>query len=179
MGKPVAWCYVNDFQKGGPAHAHDLLTLARQDKIYSVQDVDATCCAEIPDKDADPELHDIVVSNMVHGHCSEQYNPDALGRGRVLRVPVRGLRASGIQALQTPRPSGLAKQLLGRSLHPYNVELTGSIKAVMYLYKYVYNGPDKATAEVAVNTDTVNEVLRCQDCRYFSAHVKRKNKLRT
>ena len=46
-----------------------------------------------------------------------------------------------------------------------NVELCGSIKAIKYLYKYIYKGPDKAMIEVSIN-----EVRQYQDCRYFSAH---------
>jgi len=71
MGKAVAWCYVIEFQKRGLPHAHILLTLDKEDKILSARDVDATCCAEIPDKDADPELYDMVVRHMIHGPCGE------------------------------------------------------------------------------------------------------------
>jgi hypothetical protein len=51
-----------------------------------------------------------------------------------------------------------------------NVELCGSIKAIKYLYKYFYKGPNKAMTEVSINTNTVIEVRQYQDCRYFSAH---------
>ena len=39
-----------------------------------------------------------------------------------------------------------------------NVELCSSLKAMKYLYKYFYKGPDKAMTEVSINTDTINEV---------------------
>ena len=71
MGKAVAWCYVIEFQKRGLPHAHILLILDDTDRIYSARDTDATCCAEIPDKDADPELYDRVVNHMIHGPCGE------------------------------------------------------------------------------------------------------------
>jgi hypothetical protein len=77
IGKVVSWCYVVEFQKRGLPYAYVLLTLDAADKIYSAQHVDATCSAEIPDKDTDLELYDIVVNNMIYGPCGEQYNPDA------------------------------------------------------------------------------------------------------
>ena len=38
--------------------------------------IDDAVCAEIPDPTLDPELHQIVVSNMVHGPCGS-INPDS------------------------------------------------------------------------------------------------------
>ena len=77
MGKVVSWCYVVEFQKRGLPHAHVLFTLNAVDKIYLAQHVDATCCAKIPNKDANLELYDIVVNNMIHGPCGKLYNPNA------------------------------------------------------------------------------------------------------
>jgi hypothetical protein len=77
MGKVVSWCYVVEFQKRGLPHAHVLLALDAADKIYLARHVDATYCAEIPNKDADLELYDIVVNNMIHRPYGEQYNPNA------------------------------------------------------------------------------------------------------
>src|SRR5438045_3787208 len=78
MGKAVGWCHVIEFQKRWLPHAHAILILDPADRIYSAREVDATCCAEIPDRDADPELSDIVVNNTIQGPCSERYIPDAL-----------------------------------------------------------------------------------------------------
>ena len=44
-----------------------------------------------------------------------------------------------------------------------NVEVCTSIKAVKYLYKYTYKGPDRANMEV------VNEVTEFLDARYVTA----------
>ena len=66
-----------EFQKRGLPYAYVLLTLNAVDKIYLARHVDATYCAKIPNKDANLELYDIVVSNMMHRPYSEQYNPNA------------------------------------------------------------------------------------------------------
>ena len=200
MGKVVSWCYVTEFQKRGLPHAHILLTLANEDKIRSARDADAICCAEIPDKNADPELYDIVSNNMIHGPCGEQYNPDApcMRDGKCSKrfpkplceetiiqegkYPTYRRRNDGRVVLKYCKRLGTSVPLNNSWVVPYNpyllkrydahinVELCGSMKAVKYLYKYVYKGPDKAMTEVSINADTVNEIRQYQDCRYFSAH---------
>jgi hypothetical protein len=201
MGKAVGWCYVIEFQKRGLPHAHILLILDDADRIYSTRDVDATCCAEIPDKDADPELYDIIVNNMIHGPCGERYDPGApcMREGKCSKrfpkpfceetvreegkYPIYRRRDNGKVVMKPCKHRGGGPVPLNNCwvvpYNPYlskrynahiNVELCGSLKAVKYLYKYVYKGPDKAMTEVSINGDTVNEVRQYQDCRYFSAH---------
>ena len=68
FGKPQVWLYSIEWQKRGLPHCHLLLWLSADhriipDKIYDI------ICAEIPDPSVDPELHQIVMSNMVHGPC--------------------------------------------------------------------------------------------------------------
>ena len=58
--------YSVEFQKHGLPHANFLVWPVPEhkitsDKIYSI------VCAEIPDPALDPELYQIVMSNMVHG----------------------------------------------------------------------------------------------------------------
>ena len=61
---------------------------------------------------------------------------------------------------------------MGRALQPnafkkykchLNVEICTSIKAVEYLYKYTYKGPDRANMEI------INEVTEFLDARYATA----------
>ena len=200
MGKCVAWCYTIEFQKRGLPHAHILLTLDSADKIYSARDVDATCTAEIPDKDADPELYNIVSNNMIHGPCGEQYNPDApcmrngkcsKGFPKLLcnesikeegRFPIYHRREDDRAVIKHSKHQGASVPLNNSWVVPYNkylskrydahinVEICGTIKAVKYLYKYIYKGPDKAITEVSVNCKNVNETCQYQNCRYFSTH---------
>ena len=66
FGKPQAWLYSIEWQKRGLPHCHLLLWLSAEHRIDKIDDV---ICVEIADPSVDPELHQIVMSNMVHGPC--------------------------------------------------------------------------------------------------------------
>ena len=68
FGKPQAWLYSIEWQKRGLPHCHLLLWLSADHRI-TPDKIDHVICAEIPDSTVDPELHQIVMSNMVHGPC--------------------------------------------------------------------------------------------------------------
>ena len=75
FGKPQAWLYSIEWQKHGLPHCHLLLWLIAEHRI-TPDKIDDVICAEIPDPAVDPELHQIVMSNMVHGPCSS-INPQS------------------------------------------------------------------------------------------------------
>lgn len=50
---------------------HMLITLADEDKIRTVEQIDRLVSAEVPDPDLDPSLHEIVKDNMIHGPCDQ------------------------------------------------------------------------------------------------------------
>ncbi|KAI9079854.1 hypothetical protein K1719_038100 [Acacia pycnantha] len=66
-----AWAdvYTIEFQKRGLPHAHIILWLSNADKLKTPFDVDQLISAEIPNKELDPELYELVGSYMVHGPC--------------------------------------------------------------------------------------------------------------
>ena len=66
FGKPHARLYSIEGQKRGLPHAHILMWLISEHKI-TPDKIDNIVCVEIPDPALDSELHQIVVSNMVHG----------------------------------------------------------------------------------------------------------------
>ena len=68
FGKAQAWLYSIEWQKRGLPHCHLLLWLSAEHRITPDR-IDNVICAEIPDPSVDPELHQIVMSNMVHGPC--------------------------------------------------------------------------------------------------------------
>jgi len=68
FGKRRAWLYSIESQKRGLPHAHILMWLIPEHKI-TPDKIDDIFCAEIPDSALDPELHQIVMSNTVHGPC--------------------------------------------------------------------------------------------------------------
>ena len=60
------WMYSIEWQKRGLPHAHILLWLTT--KIQPT-DIDSIVCAELPNRDIDPELFEVVMKNMIHGPC--------------------------------------------------------------------------------------------------------------
>ena len=75
FGKPQAWLYSIEWLKRGLPHCHLLLWLSPEHRI-TPDKIDDVICAEIPDHAVDPELHQIVMSNMVHGPCGS-INPQS------------------------------------------------------------------------------------------------------
>ena len=62
-----------EYQKRGLPHLHLLLFLDSSMRIDTVEQIDEVISAEIPSKAADPDLHEIVTRNMVHGPCGTDY----------------------------------------------------------------------------------------------------------
>ncbi|XP_044597772.1 uncharacterized protein LOC123274271 [Cotesia glomerata] len=69
FGKVVAYNWVIEFQKRGLPHLHMLITLDNISKMSTPKRVNKFICAEIPDKNENPTLHNIVTTNMLHGPC--------------------------------------------------------------------------------------------------------------
>ncbi|GKF68133.1 hypothetical protein Tco_0197812, partial [Tanacetum coccineum] len=59
--------YTVEIKKRGLPHAHILLFLEPEDKLTTATHIDKCIFAEIPDKDEDPELYQIVNDHMMHG----------------------------------------------------------------------------------------------------------------
>ncbi|KAJ8931614.1 hypothetical protein NQ314_015446 [Rhamnusium bicolor] len=68
-GVPIANLYVIEFQKRGLPHAHILTILRNEDKLVDPERIDMLISAEIPDRNVESDLYDIVTRNMVHGPC--------------------------------------------------------------------------------------------------------------
>ncbi|GKB58762.1 hypothetical protein Tco_0914948, partial [Tanacetum coccineum] len=66
--------YIIEFQKRGLPHCYILLWLEVEDKITTPSQIDQYISAEIPDKEEDPELYQIVTNHMMHG----PYGPENL-----------------------------------------------------------------------------------------------------
>jgi hypothetical protein len=76
FGTVVSFQNIVEFQKRGLPHTHQLYTLADEDKPRTPGDVDKIVYAEIPNKQTNPELYELVKTFMVHGPCGID-NPDA------------------------------------------------------------------------------------------------------
>ena len=58
-----------EYQKRGLPHMHLLLFLSDEYKVDRTETIDQIITAEIPSKEADPELFEIITKSMVHGPC--------------------------------------------------------------------------------------------------------------
>ncbi|XP_042208656.1 uncharacterized protein LOC121856919 [Homarus americanus] len=68
FGTLQAWLYTIAYQKRGLPHAHFLFWIAPEHKIKA-EEYDLAISAEIPKKEQDKELHDLVMKHMIHGPC--------------------------------------------------------------------------------------------------------------
>lgn len=66
FGDTRCWMHSIEWQKRRLPHAHILIWLA---EIIQPDQIDDIICTEIPDHEADPVLHDVVITNMIHGPC--------------------------------------------------------------------------------------------------------------
>lgn len=167
LGRPVAHCWTVEFQKRGLPHVHILLILAPEHKLQTPDDYDHVVCAELPDKDAEPELFVIVSQHMMHGPCGPMHPECAcMDKGVCSKHYPRDFCEHTTEnedgyPLYRRRNDGRSVQKKGvpldnRSVVPYNralclkynahinVEVCSSISAVKYIHKYIYKGPDRA-----------------------------------
>ena len=71
FGKVIGDIHVVEFQKRGLPHAHILVILTDEDRPRTAEEYDSMVCAEIPDKERNPKLYELVVAHMLHGPCGE------------------------------------------------------------------------------------------------------------
>jgi hypothetical protein len=171
LGRVRAHMHVIEFQKRGLPHAHILLILNSEDKPRTVEVIDSIVCAEIPDPDEQPHLYNIVTRCMIHGPCgSVKPKARCMKDGKCSKhYPHTFSEATVVDENSYPmyRRSNNGRTFVkegfecdNRWIVPYNpylsakynahinVEIATSISSVKYLYKYVYKGGDRASAEI-------------------------------
>ncbi|GJX85870.1 hypothetical protein Tco_0336644 [Tanacetum coccineum] len=187
---PESVVYIIEFQKRGLPHYHILLWLEPEDKITTIANIDWYISAEIPNKEEDPELYQIVIEHMMHGPCGAD-NPSCpctVDFKCTKKFPKQFNESSVIDengyAIYKRRNDGNTIAKSGTKLHngcvvPYNpgllrryqshinVEWCNQIGSIKYLFKYINRGPDRVTA--AVDGEEVDEIKDFYDCRYLSA----------
>ncbi|XP_058797039.1 uncharacterized protein LOC131667563 [Phymastichus coffea] len=184
FGKVASFVYVIEFQKRGLPHIHLLITLEQGYKITTPDIVDKFISAEIPIQIRNPRLFDIVMRNMIHGPCGDwcmkdgkcsknfpksfqqETTMDANGYSNYRRTDdgVQYERSNGHTVDNRWVVPHCRELLLLFDCH-INVEIVSSIKAVKYLYKYIYKGHDTATVVIgqAENGPTIEH----DECHNF------------
>ena len=186
--------YTIEFQKRGLPHAHILAILEPEDKPRSVDDIDSIVCAEIPDPNEQPLLHDTVTRCMLHGPCGRDNPSPCMKDGKYSKHYPRAFSATttmddnSYPVYRRPNNGRTFRrgnsELDNRWVVPYNpylslkydahinVEIATSVTSVKYLYKYVYKGGDRALAEIRTQPQPQTEKDEPKlyvDGRYISA----------
>ena len=188
FGAKLADIHVVEYQKRGLPHAHILIWLKPEAELRTAADIDTVISAEIPDRYEHPELYRIVTTNMIHGPCGNA-NPNAvcMVNGKCSKkFPKTFQDETQVEVNGYPlyrrRNDGRYVEKNGvhldnRHVVPYcpylllkynchiNTEVCASIKAIKYLFKYVYKGHDCASMELRSN----DEIQAYIDARYVSA----------
>ncbi|XP_028779075.1 uncharacterized protein LOC114735542 [Neltuma alba] len=198
FGTIKAEIYTIEFQKRGLPHAHIILFIEPCDKPKTAEDVDRIISAEIPDKDADPVLFELVTNFMMHGPCgcSNQKSP-CMKDGKCSKyfprryAPHTTIDDDGYPTYRR-RNNGRTTvkrgiQLDNRYVVPYNaqllrlfqghlnVEKTNQSRAIKYLFKYISKGHDRVIAGIYHNDEPgtsrpdFDEISHYLNCRYISA----------
>ncbi|XP_024636211.2 uncharacterized protein [Medicago truncatula] len=194
FGKVKAVIYTIEFQKRGIPHAHILVFLRPESRCKHPNQIDKIISAEIPDKNRDPRLYDIVASLMIHGPCGPQNtkSPCMLNKKFCTKhFPKKYTDSTVIDSDGYPvyrrRNNGVFIQkgesfVDNRYVVPYNrllllkynahinVEWCNQSRSIKYLFKYVNKGHDRVTATFYEGgVDTYDEIKMYYDCRYLSA----------
>jgi Helitron helicase-like domain at N-terminus len=181
FGKCIAFAYTIEFQKRGLPHAHILLTLQREDKFTTASRIDQFMSAEIPSELENPRLlREIVLRCMMHGPCGTHNISAPCMEAGVCKKgfpkphqDATEMTSSGYPAYR--RCEGVTAVVQGavldnRFVVPYNpfllqrynahinVEICTSIRAVKYIYKYIYKGFD--CANMVVTTSENRQVIQ-------------------
>jgi hypothetical protein len=195
MGRTVARVYTIEFQKRGLPHMHMIIFFHPDAKLRTPEDVDSLLCAEFPDEETQPELFELVKSVMVHTPCGNEHNnpnapciekekctksfpkpfqdqttvtTDSYARLRRRNTGKKFKVGSGNSEREVDNSWVVpyCPWLLWKYRCHINVESIASIKAIKYIYKYVYKGHDRTTMQFGTCEDEAKLYL---DARYLSS----------
>jgi Helitron helicase-like domain at N-terminus len=167
---PVARVHVIEFQKRVLLHAHIVIILDKSNRHQTPKDINCVVCAEIPNHDEQPELHNTVVCYMPHGPCGTANSiASCMKYGKRTKGYLRSyydftsVNEDGY-SLYRRRNNGVtffkggqgAYKFTNQDVVPYNpylsriynfhinIEIVSSFTAIKYIYKYVYKGLEQA-----------------------------------
>ncbi|GBN62973.1 hypothetical protein AVEN_210286-1 [Araneus ventricosus] len=191
LGKSIAHVNTIEFQKRGLPNAHILIILRTDDKFSTSEHIDKFVRAEIPSSTENPRLHEIVKKCLIHGPCGiDSPGAPCMEAGQCKKMFPKEFRTE-----TTMNVSGypLSRRRLddtafvrggemdNRFVVPYypylllkynahiNVKVCTSLRAVKYIYKYIYKGSDCANMVLTAGQVQYNEIANYIDARYVTA----------
>ncbi|XP_024015921.1 uncharacterized protein LOC112089176 [Eutrema salsugineum] len=190
LGVVNAAIYTIEFQKRGLPHAHIVLFLRPEDKLPTGDDIDKIICAEIPDKETDPHLYEIIGDVMMHGPCGAlDRDSVCMADGRCTKFfpkafsPVTKVDDVGYPIYRRREDKRFVtrkgfncdngyvvpynRELYIRYRARINVEWCIQSRSVKYLFKYIHKRADYVRAVVGKD-DEDDEVKKHFNCRYIS-----------
>ncbi|KAK3776922.1 hypothetical protein RRG08_016742 [Elysia crispata] len=186
------------FQKRGLPYVHILLIMDAECKPKTTEMIDNSVSVEIPDRDPNPKLYELITTQNIHGPCGN-VNPKSpcMDRNKCTKNFLKSFRQSTkvtensyrLYMHRGPDSGGKThiKKVNGNDLAvdnsfvvPYNptlylrfqahinVEIVHSVQAVKYLYKYITKGQDQVLLGFGEDTEN-DEINRYVNARYISA----------
>ncbi|XP_060969641.1 uncharacterized protein LOC115712305 [Cannabis sativa] len=183
-----------EFQTRGLPHAHFLVIMKPGSKIINTDSFDKIVSAELPDQDKHAYIFSLVVKHMMHGPCRKLNDKNICMQpnGKCKSHYPKQFRmktecGDDSYPKYKRQDDGKKAKVRGHWLdnrwvvpyNPYllakfnchiNVEICSTIKAVKYLYKYVYKGHDRVNFAVACNNklEIIDEITIYQSARWIS-----------
>ncbi|KAL6538981.1 hypothetical protein OROMI_025307 [Orobanche minor] len=164
----MLFIYTIEFQKQGLIHAHIILFLERDNQVNMAEYMDKFIYAEIPDKETNPELYEVVSDYMVHGPCGAANLYSYMVDGKCSKCFPKSFNERTIiddqgYHVYKRRDTGSTIEKNGVSLDNrfivsynhymllkyqahINVEYCNQSRAIKYLFKYIIKGNDRITA---------------------------------
>jgi len=200
LGRTIAGIYVIEFQKRGLPHAHILIFFTEDSKPHTVEDMDRMISAKLMNSKTNKLAHETITKCTMHGPCGAAFpNAPCMEEGKCKKQYPRKFQSETVTDVNgypiyqrrdtwhTVLVHGI--ELDNRWVVPHNVylstkydahinvEVCNNIRAVKYLFKYVYKGHDRATVEILRQSDNategnvvdIDEIKKYLNCRYVFA----------
>ncbi|XP_021770669.1 uncharacterized protein LOC110734832 [Chenopodium quinoa] len=188
FGEVAAMIFVVEFQKRGLPHAHFLIILKPEYKLRRIEDYDKFVSAELPPTSS-PALRKILLRHMMHGPCGS-LNPkcacmrksgtkESCKYGYLKQFCDETVVNKEGYPFYRHKNTGESVRIRNAKLdnrwfipyNPYlslmfnshiNVEVCSTIRAVKYLYKYVYKGHDRIQYNIVSENNVIDEIKQYQ-----------------